>query len=187
MVEYMQGWAFIGILRSVSRVWGEGTISQLTDQFSDELKQLQKHQLQSSSTYPISLTTEVLHHIEKAYGNGQGLGTKALGDEAGRLVVDSVLSVYRGVGDLSRALGAFPRTWQKIYPDSKLNAEIVSVSETEGVVRIQKFPENSDLWMPFWAGWFRGYLTVAIGSNTAVSVRAKEIDSAVEFHISVIA
>ncbi len=186
MVEHMQGWAIIGILRSVSRLLGKGAISRFDDQFSDELKQSLTRQLQSSSAYPISWPTEVLFHVEKAYGDGQGLATKRLGDESGRLIVDSVLAIYRATGDLKRSLGAFPRMWQKVYPCPELNAEIVSASDTEGVIRIWDFPEESDLWIPFWTGWFRGYLAIAIGSDKAISVRAREIDSVVEFHISVL-
>ena len=183
-LERMQGWAIIGILRSVSRVWGKGTISRLSDQFSDELKQMLVHQLQSSSTYPISLITEILHHIEKAHKEADGSAAGRLGEEAGRLVVDTVLTIYKNIGDLNRVLTAFPRSWQKFYPCSTLNAEVVSVSGTEWVVRIQDFPEEAELWMSFWAGWFRGYVEASVAPDNEVHVTPKKMDSTVEFRIT---
>lgn len=184
MVAHIQGWGIIGVLRCLSTVWGKGTAAKLTEKLSDQSKQLLARQLQSSEAYPISLATELLAEVEKAYGNGQGAAMEPLGYAVGQLAIEVVFSIFRAVGDLERAIGSLPKAWKKVYPDTQRHAEVVSSSSTAGVIRFYDFLDVPTLWIPFWIGWFKGYLEGATGRKGHIRIRAVEIESAIEFHIS---
>ncbi len=185
-VDHIQGWGLIGCIRAVSRIWGRRTIDKFWPYFSEISREYLSHQVQSSSSYPLAVATDLVAQVERAFGNGNGSAAEQFGDAVGRLAVETVFVVYMGSGETERAFNALPRAWKKVYPNTSAQAEIVASSDKGGVLHFAEFIEGREMWIPFWVGWFRGYMETSIGSGDPVRVRAVEDGPSVEFHLSLL-
>lgn len=184
MVDQIQGWAVIGTLRAISRLWGKGASKKIRENIDGEFGEIFKNDLQAAAALPINAVLEILEQVEREHGDGSGRSLRKLGRETGKLAVDVVFTIYKAVGDFDRALKSLPSAWKKIHSNVNKDTQITPSVGGSNVFLLSAHLEGVEIWAPFCEGWIQGYLEGVVGEHHVINVTSQNMDDTIEFHIT---
>jgi hypothetical protein len=152
VIAEVSGRAFLGPLKHITRLRGQGALDRVLRDAGPQAEQVFGSRIRQSGWYPYDAYVGLLRTADRYLGSGDTLFCRELGALAGQADLGTIFRVYAALASPERLIRACKRVWPSYHRNAG-SMEAIAWEPNDTRLRITDFPDMAPEHCRLMEGW----------------------------------